>query len=404
MLKRPPEATARGTFVAVLLAMFFVSTGYFMVTPLLALDLTLSLHVTVPVAGLLAGLYVFASQSMQTVGGLLISRFGTLPVLLTACVVALAGFLSLAIASSAAWAAAAVTLAAVGNGGRTVSMKTFVTSVWQGHGVRALTLRSMAINVAAALGPLLGVLLLHHFSLAFVSAGLVNLPLMLLAVRLRRELQRQPSEAPASWPDAFARFRALLRHPLLRYGIAGSIGYWFLYAQLSLTVPLYVHRTYHSGAVLSAMFIVNAVLAALVQATILKRLATQDNIERMLAAGLLVTGFSFLPFAVHLYGAEVFVFIAMFATGEAITVPMLDALAGTAAGWSASAGSAFGLMSVGWAIGGLAGNDLGGLAFSTATQHQWLYLLWFCFSLVGCGSAALIVRVRRHAGSQQAVT
>src|SRR5579864_290911 len=106
MLKRPPEATASRTLVAVLLAMFFVSTGYFMVTPLLALDLTLSLHATVPVAGLIAGLYVFASQAMQTVGGLLVSRFGTLPVLLTACVVALAGFLSLAITSSVAWAAA----------------------------------------------------------------------------------------------------------------------------------------------------------------------------------------------------------------------------------------------------------------------------------------------------------
>lgn len=381
---------------AVLLAMFVVSTGYFMVTPLLALDLTVSLRMPVAVAGILVGAYVFVSQAMQPVVGLLISRYGTLPVLLTSCAVALAGYLLLAVARGTAWAAVAIVLAAAGNGGRTVSMKTFATSVWRGRGLRVLTLRSLVVNVAAALGPLLGVLLLHQFALALVTAGLVNIPLTLLAIRLRREMLPAPGAAPTSWRAAFAGLGGLVRHPLLRSAIVGSTGFWLLYSQLSLTVPLYVHREYHSGALLSALFVVNAVLAAVIQATMLTGQRMQDNLVPVLAIGLLVTGCSFLPLVIRLHGAEVLAYVVLFTIGEAITVPLLDTVAGVAAGWSASAGSAFGLLAIGWASGGLIGNDLGGLAFSVAAGHQRLYLLWLCFFLVGCGSAVLMIRARRH--------
>jgi DHA1 family multidrug resistance protein-like MFS transporter len=399
MLTPERETGARGKLAMVLLTMFVVSTGYFMVTPLLALDLTVSLRMPVAVAGVLVGAYVFVSQAMQPVVGLLISRYGTLPVLLSACAIALAGYLALAVARDTAWAAVAIVLAAAGNGGRTVSMKTFATSVWRGRGVRVLTLRSLVVNVAAALGPLLGVLLLHQFALALVTAGLVNVPLALLAVRLRRDLRAASGAAPATWRTAFAELGELVRHPLLRSAIAGSTGFWLLYSQLSLTVPLYVQREYHSGTLLGAMFVINAVLAAVVQATMLKGQRMQDNIVPLLAFGLLVTGCAFLPLVIRLHGAEVLAYVVLFTVGEAITVPLLDAVAGVAAGWSASAGSAFGLMAIGWAIGGLVGNDLGGLALSEAAGHQRLYLLWLGFFLIGGGSAALMIRARRH--SQQ---
>lgn len=400
MLTQPREAATRGTLAVVLLAMFVVSTGYFMITPLLALDLTVSLRMTVTAAGVLVGTYVFASQAVQVVAGVLISRYGTLPVLLGACALALTGYLSLAIARGAVGTTAAIVLAAVGNGSRTVSMKTFATSVWRGHGVRALTWRSLVVNVSAAIGPLLGVVLLHQFAVALISASLVNVPLMLLAVRLRREVLRDPGTDPVSWRNTVARLGGLVRHPLLRSTVAASIGFWLLYSQLSLTVPLYVHRTYHSSAVLSAMFVFNAVLAVLVQGTMLKGLSKQQgNLVSLLAVGLLVTGCSFLPLMLRLHGAEVFTYVVLFTIGEAVCVPLLDAVAGVAAGWSDSAGSAFGLMAIGWAIGGLIGNDLGGLAFSAAAGGQRLYLLWFCFFLVGCGTAALAVRARRYSDS-----
>lgn len=401
MLTPEPEVGARRKLAAILLAMLVVSTGYFMITPLLALDLTVSLRMSAAVAGILVGAYVFVSQAMQPVVGLLISRYGTLPVLLSACAVALAGYLSLAVAHGLAWAAAAIVLAAAGNGGRTVSMKTFATAVWRGRGVRVLTLRSLVVNVAAAIGPLLGVLLLHHFALALVTAGLVNVPLTLLAVRLRRDMRPASGAAAASWRAAFTGLGAVVRHPLLRRAVAGSTGFWLLYSQLSLTVPLYVQREYHSGALLSAMFVVNAVLAAVVQATMLKGQRMQDNIVPMLTIGLLATGCSFLPLVLYLHGAQVIAYVVLFTLGEAITVPLLDAVAGLAAGWSDAAGSAFGLMAMGWAIGGLIGNDLGGLAFSVAVGHHRLYLLWLSFFLVGCGSAALMVQARGHSRQRE---
>jgi MFS transporter, DHA1 family, multidrug resistance protein len=396
------DTGARGKLSAVLLAMFVVSTGYFMVTPLLALDLTVSLRMAVAVAGILVGTYVFVSQAMQAVGGLLVSRYSTLPVLLTSCAVSLAGYLLLAAAPDTVAAAVAIVAAGIGNGGRTVSMKTLATAVWRGRGVRALTLRSLVVNVAAALGPLLGVLLLHQYAIAMVTAGLVNVPLILLAVRLRGEMLRRPDAAAASWRAALAGLGDLVRHPLLRSGIAGSIGFWLLYSQLSLTVPLYVNRTYQSGVVLGALFVVNAVLAAIVQATMLKGHWMHDNLAQVLAAGLLMTGCSFLPLVLRLHSAEVFAYVVLFTIGEAITVPLLDAVAGVAADWSASAGSAFGLMAIGWAIGGLIGNDLGGLAFSAAAGQQRLYVLWVCFFLIGCGSAAVMFRARRHSSLHEA--
>lgn len=392
--KRGPAA-ASGTLAAVLTAMFLVSTGYFMVTPLLALDLTVSLHVAAAVAGVLVGAYVFVNQAMQVAVGVLVTRYGTLITLLVSATGALIGYELLAIAQGALSAAAAIVLAAAASGGRTVSMKVFVMSVGHGDGVRALTLRSLVINVAAALGPFLGVLLLREFALAFALAGLANIPLVLLALTLRKELARQAgTAADTSWREAFGGIWALLRHPLLRHSIAASIGFWLLYAQLFLTVPLYVHRTYHSAFILSVMFVLNAVLAALVQGSMLKRLKRQFNIAHMLALGMLVTGCSFLPLLLSLRGAEIFIFVAVFTFGEAIVAPLLDAAAGLTVGWSASAGSAFGLVAAGWAIGGLIGNGLGGLLFTTAAEHGRLYLLWLGFWVVGCSSAALVARAR----------
>lgn len=388
-------AAARGTLAAVLTVMFLVSTGYFMVTPLLALDLTVSLHVAAAVAGVLVGTYVFVSQAMQITAGLLITRYGLFSILVASCAVAVAGYLLLAIAQGAESAAVAIVIAAVGSGSRTVSMKVFVTLVSPGAGARALTLRSLVINGAAALGPFLGVLLLREYTLAFTLAGLVNILLVLLALMLRKQLARQAAAAAeTSWRQEFEGILLLLRHPLLRYSIAASIGFWLLYSQLSLAVPLYAHRTYHSASILSVMFVLNAVLAALVQGLMLKRLKRQFNITHMLAWGMLVTGFSFLPLLLRLRGAEILIFVAMFTLGEAIVTPLLDTAAGLTAGWSASAGSAFGLMAAGWAIGGLIGNGLGGLLFTTAAEHGRLYLLWLGFWVVGCSSAALVARAR----------
>lgn len=395
-----PAAT-RTAFAAVLAMMFLGSTGYFMVTPLLALDLTVTLHVAVTVAGFLVGTYVFASQAMQVAAGVLITRYGVVPVLLVSAALSMAGYLLLATAGGTASAAAAIVLAAIGTGSRTVSMKVFVTSMWRRNGVRALTLRSLIVNVSAAVGPFLGVLLLQEFGAVLLAAGLTNIPMMVLAVMLRRDVNSQTAgTADTSWRKAFGGIWMLIRHPLLRYSIAGSVGFWLLYTQLSLTVPLYVHSKYHSAPILSVMFLVNAVLAALVQGSMLKRLADKPDIARLLALGMFVTGASFLPLLLRLHGAEIFLFVALFTLGEAIVVPMLDAAAGQAAGWSGSTGNAFGLIAVGWAIGGLIGNDLGGALFSAGAQHGRLYLLWLGFCLVGCCSAVLVARARPPASGR----
>jgi MFS transporter, DHA1 family, multidrug resistance protein len=391
------EAAGRksAAFVAVLTMLFLGSAGYFMVTPLLALDLTVVLHVAVAVSGLLVGAYVFVSQAMQVAAGALITRYGVVPVLLVSAAMSMAGYLLLAAAGGTAGAAAAIVLAATGTGSRTVGMKVFVTSLWRRDGVRALTLRSLVVNVSAAIGPFLGVLLLKEFRAVLLAAALTNIPVMVLAPMLRRHITGHTSgAADTSWRKAFGGIWTLIRHPLLRYSIAGSVGFWLLYAQLSLTVPLYVHSTYHSALILSSMFLLNAVLAALVQGSMLKRLADKPDIPRLLALGMFVTGASFLPLLLRLHGAEIFVFVALFTLGEAIVVPMLDAAAGQAAGWSGSTGNAFGLVAVGWAIGGLIGNDLGGALFSVTAQHGRLYLLWLGFCLVGCCSAVLVARAR----------
>ena len=93
---------ARATPVLRLLALTQMSfnIGFYMVLPYLAVHLSDDLGLSVAAVGLLLGVRTFSQQGLFVVGGILAGRLGTKPVVLTGCVVRVAGFLLLAAAEA----------------------------------------------------------------------------------------------------------------------------------------------------------------------------------------------------------------------------------------------------------------------------------------------------------------
>ncbi|GAB2488475.1 MFS transporter [Nocardiopsis aegyptia] len=294
------------------------NVGFFVVLPYLAAHLSGTIGLAGWLVGLVLGLRTFSQQGLFVVGGALTDRFGPRPVVLTGCVLRVAGFAWLAVAQGTGAIIAAVLLIGFAAALFSPAVETEVARQAVRHEratgtprTRVLALFSAAGQAGTLVGPPLGaLLLLGGFSAACLAGAAVFA--LVLAAHLRWMPRDAPGGGSRGGPDdgshaesrggtgatagrgrPWEGVRALLAHRSFLLLCLAYSGYLLAYNQLYLALPEEVERATGSQTALGWLLAWGSLLYVLVQMPAMRWIGDRLSRRAVLRAGLLLLALAF---------------------------------------------------------------------------------------------------------------
>lgn len=270
--------------------------GFYAVLPFLAEHLGSAIGMAGWLVGFVLGLRTFSQQGLFVVGGWLVDRFGVRPVVLAGCVLRIAGFVWLGYAQAPGAVIGAVLVIGFAAALFSPAVESEVARqavVWEegGHGprTRVLALFSVAGQVGAFAGPLLGALLL---AVDFRTACLAGAAVFVLV--LAGHLWLMPQHIPGRLSvRERGGARALLRNRRFLALCCAYGSYLLAYNQLYLALPDEVQRAAGSQAPLSWLFALSSVLVVFTQLPVTRWAGDRLDLRRSMTAGLLLIASGF---------------------------------------------------------------------------------------------------------------
>ncbi|MFD3610458.1 MFS transporter [Streptomyces atroolivaceus] len=286
---------------------FAFNTGFYAVLPYLAAHLGDGLGMAGWLVGLVLGLRTFSQQGLFVVGGALTDRYGPRPVVLTGCVLRIAGFCWLAQAGTTTTVIGAVLLigfaaALFSPAVESETARAAVTYETETGTPRAqvLAVFSAAGQAGAFLGPLLGSLLLllgGGFRTACLAGAVVFVGVLAGHARL---MPRRPRRVPVPVPGTGVVLprEVFANRPFLVLCLVYS-SYLVSYNQLYLALPMEVERATGSQGALGGLFALSSLLVVVAQLPLTRWSARRVAPRAALPAGLVVVaaGFAAVPLA-----------------------------------------------------------------------------------------------------------
>ncbi|WP_406120068.1 MDR family MFS transporter [Streptomyces sp. NBC_00989] len=275
--------------------------GFFAVLPFLAEHLADAIGMAGWLVGLVLGLRTFSQQGLFVVGGALADRYGVRPVVLAGCALRIAGFGWLGYAEETWAVVGAVLLIGFAAALFSPAVESEVARQaveWEetggGSRTRVLALFTVAGQVGAFAGPLLGALLLAvDFRVACLAGAGVFV--LVLAGHAWLLPQHIPGRARVTEKGGV---RALVRNrPFLALCCAYG-AYLLAYNQLYLALPEEVERAAGSQAPLAWLFALSSLLVVSAQLPVTRWAGERLDPRRSMAAGLLLIAVGFAVVAV----------------------------------------------------------------------------------------------------------
>ncbi|MBQ0825717.1 MDR family MFS transporter [Streptomyces tagetis] len=293
---RTPRTPLSPLLRLLVLTQLAFNIGFFAVLPFLADHLGRGIGMAGWLVGLVLGLRTFSQQGLFVVGGALADRYGIRPVVLAGCVLRIAGFGWLGYAESTGAVVSAVLLIGFAAALFSPAVESEVARqavLWEREGggdrTRVLALFTVAGQVGAFAGPLLGALLL---AVDFRTACLAGAGVFVLVLAGHARLL--PQHLPGRERTRVRGGARLLLRNRRFLALCAAYGACLLaYNQLYLALPAEVTRAAGSQAPLAWLFALSSLLVVTAQLPVTRWAGERLTMRRSMAAGLVTVAAGF---------------------------------------------------------------------------------------------------------------
>ncbi|HSD82941.1 MAG TPA: MFS transporter [Anaerolineae bacterium] len=374
-----PHTVRRRGLMVLLATTFLMWAGFFMIVPILSVHFVDGLGWAAASIGLVLALRQFVQQTLTVVSGALADRFGAKQLILLGLIVRTIGFAGMAQVD--ALSALILTGVLAGIGGALFDSPTgaaMAALTTEGERLQFYSVRGVVSSLGMTLGPLIGSALLKvDFALvAYLSAGLYVVTLIvtwrwLPDVKVGRTDQ-----------SLIAGVRTVGRDRPFVVLVALLMGYWFLWVQLTLSVPLKATALSGDEGSVGVVYAVNTILTVALQVPLIRFLEKRLRPMPALVCGLGIMSLAMSSIAVTQTFLALLLCIAAFSVGNLIAAAnQSTVIAGMAQ--PEARGSYFGVSAVALAIGGGLGNLLGSALYGASTTNGLPAVPWLIIGGVG---------------------
>ena len=387
----PQRRERRRGLIVVLGTSFLMWGGFFMVVPLLSVHYVDGLGWAAGSIGVVLGVRQVVQQGLTVAGGALADRLGAKGLIVAGLLLRAAGFVWTARAETFSALLAATVLGAVGGALFEAPLAAGVVALTEeAERSRFFALQGVVSGLGMTIGPLVGAVLLgiDFAVVALTAAGcylvcagvtLVLLPTIRLATE-RRGLGHGLWLAMRDRP--FVLFNGFL------------MGYWFMWVQLTISLPLAATAIAGTTAAVSWVYALNAGMSVLFQYPLVRLAERWLRPLPILVLGLAIMAVGLAGVAVAGGVASLLGCVALFSVGSLLATPSQKTVAAELAN-PAALGSYFGVGALALALGGGVGNVGGGVLYGLGRRWDAPALPWLVFAAVGLGVAAGLWRLDR---------
>jgi DHA1 family multidrug resistance protein-like MFS transporter len=362
---------------------FLMWAGFFMIIPLLSIYYVEQLGWAAASIGVVLAVRQFTQQGLTILGGALADKLGAKRLILAGLMVRMMGFAGMAWAHTFPLLLLTAFLAAVGGSLFDAPTKAAVVALTDEQDrSRFYALNGIASQLGLTLGTQLGAFLLKFdfATVCLVAAGsyivtfFVTL-LFLPAVQVSTGTSRLTSGVVLALRD----------RPFMLYTTI-LMGFWFMWVQLSISLPLAAQGVGGGADTVGWIFAINSVLTIAFQYPIMKFTTPRFRPIYVLIAGCVVMAIGLGGIALARTVEGLLGCVALFAIGSLLASPSQQTVTAEYAN-PIALGSYFGVSGLALAVGGGLGNLSGGLLYDVGKSLSFPALPWLVFLVVGLASA-----------------
>jgi DHA1 family multidrug resistance protein-like MFS transporter len=358
--------------------------GFFMIVPILSVHFVDDLGWAAASIGLVLALRQFVQQTLTVVSGALSDRFGAKRLILLGLMVRTIGFA--AMAHVTALPALVLTGLLAGIGGALFDSPTgaaMAALTTEDERLQFYSVRGVVTSLGMTIGPLIGAALLKvDFALvAYLSASLYVVALIVTWRLLPNVKVGKSDQTLTSGVKQVARDRPFM---IL---VALLMGYWFMWVQLTLSVPLKATALSGDEGSVGVVYAVNAIVTIALQVPLVRFLERRFQPMPALIVGMAIMALAMGSIAITQTFFALLLCIAGFSIGNLIaTANQSTVIAGMAQ--PEARGSYFGVSAIALAVGGSAGNLVGSALYGASTTNGLPAMPWLLIGGVGAISTA----------------
>lgn len=378
-----PRAIRQRGLIILLANTLLMWAGFFMIVPILSIHFVDELGWPATSIGTVLALRQLLQQTLTVGGGALADRFGAKGLILIGLTIRVVAFGAMAWADTFPALLLLGVLAALGGSlFDSPSAAAIAALTTEEERLRFYSLRGVMTGLGMTLGPLIGSALLKvDFKLVAYLSGALYLVCWLITAPLLPNVKVGASEQPLTHGVKLA-----LRDRSFLTLIALLMGYWFMWVQLTLSVPLKGEALSGDKGSVGTVYLVNSLITIFLQIPLVRWVERYLPPMQAMIAGTTLMGLAMGSIALTQSFVGLLVCIALFSIGNSVALANQNIVIAARARPEAR-GSYFGVSSIAIAFGGSLGNFFGSALYGASLDSSAVGVPWLVIGSIGIGSA-----------------